>query len=179
MKVVVGLGNPEAKYAATKHNVGYDWIEIWSDEVDGQGAEVHLIEANLKLPIFSSRIGEVEVVAFQPQIHINSSGAPIKAFCDAFEVPASDLIVVADDMDLPVGEFQIQHGKISSRHNGIKDIVKKFGSDFIWVRIGIDKPNGNNKWLEHVLSPFQDRTQIDAALRKAVIATKEMIKNNE
>lgn len=176
MKVIAGLGNPDAKYTATKHNVGYNFCEVWTDEVEGSGGLVTLLEADLHLPIYSSRLNEIEVVAFQPPIHINSSGTPIKAFLDAFEIPPSDLIVVADDMDLKVGEFEIQVGNISSRHNGIKDIVAKIGNDFTWVRIGIDKPTGNNKWLEHVLSPFQDRTQIETVLKEAVIATKELIR---
>ena len=116
MKLIVGLGNPESKYKNNRHNVGIMVV----DELMSNG-----------------RIKEI--VIKRSDKFMNHSGSFVLAQCTKYHIQHTDLFVVHDDLDIPLGSFKIQFGKGPKVHNGLNDIYEKIGSDQFWhVRVGID-----------------------------------------
>ncbi len=172
MYIIAGLGNPTAEYAHTRHNVGFEVINILADRFDiatdyikhkaicGKG----VIEGN-------------KVMLAMPQTFMNRSGESIRELVSYYKIDvASELIVVYDDIDLPVGRIRIRPSGSAGSHNGMKNIISNLSTDeFIRVRVGVgDRPKGYDL-VEHVLGHFtageqdiMDGAFIDAA--NAVVA---------
>jgi len=120
MKVIVGLGNPGEKYAKNRHNVGFMTIDRIK-EFDGEVLKTG------------------EVILVKPQTFMNRSGEAVSQIVNFYKVPADDLIVVHDDLDIKLGEYKIQKGVGPKVHNGLTSIEERLGrTDFWRVRVGID-----------------------------------------
>jgi peptidyl-tRNA hydrolase, PTH1 family len=137
MWLVVGLGNPGEEYADTYHNVGFRVLE----QIAGQ----HQLRMKERCgpAMISDRVvlGGQTVVLVKPQTFMNKSGAALSAVFDRFESGASDLIVIYDDLALPLGKLRVRQKGSAGGHNGIKSIISTLGSDeFLRIRVGI-QPN--------------------------------------
>ncbi len=150
MKMIVGLGNPGSKYKDTKHNIGF----ITLDEFAFQHKMV-FNKTKFEAIYAEAFIGSEKVLLVKPQTFMNDSGRAVRPLMDYFNVEIKDLIVVYDDLDLPVGKLRLRQKGSAGGHNGIKSMIQHLATaDFNRVRIGIDRPLGKQTVVQHVLSGF-------------------------
>lgn len=139
MKLIVGLGNPEIKYAFTRHNTGFLAI----DELLTRLGNIGLDKDKFKGIFTKTKIEDEDVIIAKPMTYMNLSGDFIKPLADFYKIEPKDIIVVYDELALPVGKVRITKEGSAAGHNGIKSIIASLGTKkFIKVRIGIkdDKP---------------------------------------
>lgn len=151
MKLVVGLGNPGAKYADTRHNAGF-WVV---DEVAHRlGSECS--REKWKSLVTEVRVGTERVILCKPQTFMNNSGEAARAVFDYFsELSAEDVIAIYDDMDFPVGDLRLREKGSAGGHNGVKSLIAHLGTEsFARVRVGIGRPAEKSAVISYVLSPF-------------------------
>lgn len=150
MKLIVGLGNPGAKYAGTRHNAGFSVI----DEL----AERHKIKMGTnkhKAIIGKGIINGEKVILAMPQTFMNLSGESVRSIMDFYKLTVDDLIVVYDDIDLDVGKLRIRQKGSAGGHNGMKNIILHCGSqDFVRVRVGVGHKPDHMDLADYVLSRF-------------------------
>jgi PTH1 family peptidyl-tRNA hydrolase len=176
MFVIVGLGNPGKQYEHTRHNVGFDVIDILAKEY---GASVTKMKH--KALIGECRVGSEKVLLVKPQTYMNLSGETLIDIYQYYKVELEDIIVVYDDIDLDVGKIRIRKKGSAGSHNGMKSIIKCLGSgDFPRVRVGVSKPEAGADLANFVLSRFRKEEQldIDNGLEKACKAVDSMIREN-
>ena len=173
MKLVVGLGNPGAKYKGTRHNVGF----MTMDEVAYQ--EKFDFDKALFDAVFAQvQIGCEKVIFMKPLTFMNLSGEAIRPLMNYFKIGIEDLLVVYDDMDLPVGKIRLRQKGSAGGHNGIKNIIQHLGTQvFPRIRVGVgEKPEG---WdlADYVLSGFskEDEALVKDAWGRAVEAAAVML----
>lgn len=139
MKLIVGLGNPEIKYAFTRHNTGFLAIDELLTRLGNLGLEKDKFDG-----IFTkTKIDDEDVIIAKPMTYMNSSGDFIKPLADFYKIEAKDIIVVYDELALPVGKVKVTKEGSAAGHNGIKSIIANLGTEkFIKIRIGIkdEKP---------------------------------------
>jgi len=158
MKLIVGLGNPGREYANNRHNVGFMCLRHFARTQD--------IRLDKKQGQTRTGTGEVaggKVILARPQTYMNRSGQSVRHLVKKFNIKPDDLIVIHDDLDLPLGKIRIRQGGSSGGHKGINSIIADLGSqDFVHARIGIGRPTvieGNAQTREaeviaYVLSDF-------------------------
>ncbi len=168
--IIVGLGNPGSKYDGTRHNVGFKVIDELVDrfKID---RPVHFG----KSMIGKGRIGSQKVILVKPLTYMNLSGEAIREICSYFKVDHHDhLIVISDDVDLPVGHLRIRKKGSAGGHNGLKNTILHLGDDeFTRIRIGVgSKPAPGADLAGHVLGHFssEDRALMEEAYEKAADA---------
>lgn len=173
--IVVGLGNPGQKYEGTRHNVGFDAIEIL--------ARKHGITINkLKHKALSGEgsIGGRRVLLVKPQTFMNLSGESVRDIVDWYKVPVGNIIIIYDDIDLPLGKLKVRPKGSSGTHNGMRSVIYQLQSDeFPRIRIGIDKPPEGWELANYVLSRFsgEDRKVVDEIIVKAADAVEEILRS--
>jgi len=159
MKIVIGLGNPGRKYERTRHNAGFLAIDELARRLrfDLSGEKYHAVVAR-------GRIDGVESMLIKPQTFMNESGRSVAAALRYTTAEVADLIVVHDELDLPLGTVRVKTGGGHGGHNGLRSIIDHLGSpEFIRVRIGIGRPEPGRDPAEYVLSPFLPEEQPAAA----------------
>jgi len=175
LKLVVGLGNPGRKYEKNRHNIGFIIVETF--------ARVHGIDLCIKKKkaIFGRGVcaGE-EVVLLKPQTFMNLSGEAVLYLASFLKVKTTDIIVVADDTELPFGKIRIRKRGGSGGHNGIKSLIYSLKSDnFPRMRFGIGRPEASSEMAlcDYVLEDFlpEERKALESEKNKAVSALHEMI----
>jgi peptidyl-tRNA hydrolase, PTH1 family len=161
IKLVVGLGNPGSKYAGTRHNIGYELVDLlargtsevrFSRKFDGHLAEIE--------------IDYRRVLLLKPETFMNLSGRSVGEAMRFYKLPTADLLVVCDDLSLPVGKLRIRPGGSDGGQKGLRDIAAHLGTDqFPRLRIGIGDHNDLDA-ADYVLSRFRstERKNIDDAL---------------
>lgn len=164
--IVVGLGNPEKKYEHTRHNVGFDVLQVLSQKLD-----IPLNKLRCKALTGEGRIGGARVVLAAPQTYMNLSGQSVVELLRWYKADAKHLIVVYDDVDLPQGRLRVRAGGSAGTHNGMRNIVYLTGrDDFPRVRVGIGKPEPGRDLAAYVLGkypPEARQAMFDAFLRAA------------
>lgn len=164
--IVVGLGNPEKKYEHTRHNVGFDVLQVLSQKLD-----IPLNKLRCKALTGEGRISGERVVLAAPQTYMNLSGQSVVELLRWYKADAKHLIVVYDDVDLPQGRLRVRAGGSAGTHNGMRNIVYLTGrDDFPRVRIGIGKPEPGRDLAAYVLGkypPEARQAMFDAFLRAA------------
>jgi PTH1 family peptidyl-tRNA hydrolase len=173
MKIIVGLGNPGRTYERTRHNAGFMAL----DELAGN-LHVNSTQEKHNALIGKARIDSEEMLLVKPQTYMNDSGRAVAAILrDAYKT-VSDLIVIHDDLDLPLGSVRVKIGGGHGGHNGLRSIIDCLGSsDFIRVRIGINRPALNMDSADYVLSPFfaEERPVASEAIAKAAEAVTRIV----
>lgn len=135
MKLIVGLGNPGEKYESTRHNIGYMVVGRLAREL---GATPPTWETNAKWNVETAKI--TEVILVKPLTYMNKSGYAVKALVDFYKLTPSDVWVVHDDIDLPLGKIRIRTGGASGGHNGVDSIIRELRTDqFTRFRLGIGR----------------------------------------
>jgi len=168
LRLIVGLGNPGAQYAHTRHNAGEDFVEVLSRTLSAP------LTVNSK---YFGRIGETTIAGERvrllvPETFMNNSGKAISALAGFYKIAPENILVAYDELDLPVGVAKLKHGGGAGGHNGIKDTISRLGNnrDFYRLRIGIDHPGSAAKVSGYVLSrpPINDKLSIHRAIDAAV-----------
>lgn len=151
MWLIVGLGNPGEKYAGTRHNIGFMGLDLLARR---HGLEFRAKRANSV--IAEGNIAGQRVALVKPQTFMNLSGQAVSALRGWYKVePASELLVVYDDMDLPFAKLRIRERGSAGTHNGMRSIVGQLGStDFPRLRVGIGQPPGKMDAAAYVLARF-------------------------
>ncbi len=163
MYLIAGLGNPDRKYHRTKHNIGFDCIDALIDryEIPSEGV-------SMKGMYGKGVIAGAKVLLLKPLTFMNLSGDCIRAFVDYYKInPAENLIVIYDDVDLPLGGIRIRRQGSAGSHNGMKSVIQMLGTDtFLRVRIGIGPEPDRMDLARYVLSPFgkEERRRADEAI---------------
>ncbi len=175
MKLFVGLGNPGKKYEHTRHNMGFDVIDLFSD----------LSQIDVDKEVFHGLLGRgtalgQDVMLFKPTTYMNLSGTAVKEVVSYFKIPLEDVIIIFDDMALEPGKIRLRNEGSSGGHKGMQNIIDLMGTqDIKRIRIGIGEP-GEYDNIDYVLSkPIkEEREIIDVAIQNAVEALKETLKSN-
>jgi PTH1 family peptidyl-tRNA hydrolase len=176
--LIVGLGNPGPKYAATRHNIGFA-------VVDGLAAQLGSRLARHKRAMALAAEGRLgapgtgeSVVLVEPLSFMNESGGPVKALMGFYGVDVAQLIVIHDELDLPLGSIRTKLGGGDNGHNGLRSIRSSLGSgDFFRVRVGIGRPNGRQDPADYVLSAFgaAERVELPALTERAGQAAESLV----
>lgn len=149
MYLIVGLGNPGEEYAHTRHNAGFDTVDIIAEEV---GARYWKTECGALTTKGVYR--DNDVVLAKPQSFMNTSGGPVKQLMNAYGVDVEHLIVVHDELDIDPGTVRAKLGGGHAGHNGLRSICDKLETrDWHRVRVGIGRPPGRMNVADYVLSP--------------------------
>jgi len=147
--LIVGLGNPGVQYRDTRHNVGFMVIERWASEL-----KISLRE-NSVAKYGMVQFGDKKVILQCPLTYMNLSGRAVKLYKEWYGVLNEDIMVVHDDLDLPLGRLRIARDGGSGGHKGVSSIIEALGSkEFARLRIGIGRPRYSESVEEYVLSPF-------------------------
>jgi len=151
MFLSVGLGNPGAEYAETRHNAGFALLEKLAGRWRAKWASERKFQARVAR---ADRKG-VRVLLCQPQTFMNASGEAVGALVNFYRLPLTGLLVVVDDADLPVGEIRLRPGGGSGGHHGLESVAQHLGSDqFARQRLGIGRSDGLREITDHVLGRF-------------------------
>jgi PTH1 family peptidyl-tRNA hydrolase len=166
--LVVGLGNPGDEYARTRHNVGAETVELLASR---HGAKLR--KGKEKARADQVRIDDSLVALAVPTTYMNDSGLAVAALARRYGVEPERILVVHDELDLPVAALKLKAGGGLAGHNGLRSIVAHLHSDeFGRVRIGVGKPASKEQGVEHVLKRFskRERTEIDVTIEQAADA---------
>jgi PTH1 family peptidyl-tRNA hydrolase len=180
--LIVGLGNPGAEYANTRHNAGFLLVEKLAARWKCDWANEKKFHASVARGVFQSR----RVYLCEPRTFMNASGEAVGAAMNFYQLPLAQLIVVSDDADLPLGALRLRPGGSSGGHHGLESIERHVASrDFARLKIGIGRKDGLREITNHVLGRFdsgekellekvldraaaQVETWLDAGIEKAM-----------
>lgn len=150
MYLIVGLGNPGTEYAATRHNIGFDMITYLSDKyrISMRGKEGKAI-------VGKGFIEGQKVMLAQPQTFMNLSGESVRALMDYYKLTEEEVVIIYDDISMPVGQVRIRPKGSAGGHNGIKSIIQHLGTqEFPRIKIGVGDKPANGDLVKHVLGRF-------------------------
>ena len=175
MKLIVGLGNPELKYTFTRHNMGFSAIDIMLDKLGG----LTLDNTKFNGCFTKTKYENEDIIISKPLTYMNLSGEFIREIANFYKIDHKDIIVIYDELALPVGKIRITKTGSAGGHNGIKSIIKNLGTeDFIKVRIGIGEET-NIPQLDFVLmkyTPEEYKAQL-VNVERAVDGVFDILKN--
>lgn len=172
--LVVGLGNPGPRYAATRHNIG----QMVADEVAQRiGASFSRHRAHALVAEGRTVPGGPKLIVAKSMSFMNTSGGPVSALMNYFSLGVDRLIVVHDDLDLPFDTVKLKRGGGHGGHNGLRDISSAASADFLRVRVGIGRPPGRQDAADYVLKPFSsaERKELPTVLADAADAVELII----
>lgn len=160
MFLIVGLGNPGREYANTRHNAGYMALDLLAEKFD-----IDVCRHNFRSVYGEGRIGSEKVVLAKPETFMNNSGFAVRDLVNWYKADNDHLIVIYDDVDLPVGTIRLREKGSAGTHNGMRSVVCQLGfDDFPRVRIGIG--GAEHGMIDHVLGAFSDDEK--AAVKGAI-----------
>lgn len=170
MWLIVGLGNPGAKYELTRHNAGFLAIDAFVDRRDNFKAGFSGQTARIE------RAGE-NLLLLKPETFMNKSGLSVQQAMAFHKIPLDNIVVIHDEIDLPLGAMRIKKGGGNGGHNGLKDITRLVGGEFLRIRIGVGRPTFKGDEANYVLSPFSDSEIkiLEPVLKKSIEAVDLLI----
>jgi PTH1 family peptidyl-tRNA hydrolase len=174
LRCIVGLGNPGIKYAETRHNVGF----ILIDHLAGI-FQISLTAKKWDSLIGKGYIGERQFLLAKPLTYMNRSGLAVAQILSFHKIPPQGLLVVHDDMDIPLGRIKIVRNGGSGGHNGVDSIIEILGTrEFPRLKIGIGRPLPQQKPEHYVLEPFsfEERSILEETLKKAGKASEVIVR---
>ena len=174
MKIIAGLGNPGNEYKNTRHNVGFMFLDALS-----AAWEVTNWREKDNALIAETFYNNEKIILMKPLTFMNDSGKAIAPVLNFYKLNTEDLIVIHDDMDIPVGTHRIRKKGSAGGHNGIKSILALVGDEnFVRFRIGIGHPKEKNNVINYVLSAFstEEKDKINEAIKNLIPAAECVIK---
>ena len=178
MKLVVALGNIGKEYEGTRHNIGFMTADVLADRWKEQSGWRKADNA-----FYLERRMPEKCFLIKPTTYMNSSGAAVADFANFYHIAPEDILVVQDDMDLPVGTLRIRRKGSSGGHNGLKSIERAIGSEaYPRIKVGIGHPvHQEQAVISHVLHPFQgeDKAKIQEAVKAAADAVEKWLAGAE
>ena len=167
MKIIVGLGNPGAQYANTPHSVGFEAVDAIAAEIGASWEPKRQFSCLMAKGTFAG----LPVMLVKPQTYMNLSGDSVAPVVKYHNATAADLLVIQDDIDLPVGRMRVRKNGSCGGHNGIRNIIERLGTpDFTRLKLGVGKDKSDV--IGHVLGKFdpQTRKTMDLVVAEAVKA---------
>ena len=174
MRIIVGLGNPGAQYANTPHSVGFEAVDAVASEIGASWEEKRQFKCLWAKGAFA---GE-SVILCKPQTYMNLSGESVAPLVKYSNATAADLLVIQDDIDLPVGRLRVRKGGSCGGHNGIRNIIERLGTqDFARLKLGVGKDKDDV--IAHVLGKFDpvSRKTMDLVVAEAVKASAAILRD--
>ncbi len=172
--LIVGLGNPGAKYEATRHNAGFWFVDFLARNA---GSQLRL-EAKFHGEVGKVSFADHDVWLLKPNTFMNRSGQAVRAVAHFYQIVITDILVAHDELDVPAGALKVKQGGGHAGHNGLRDIIDQLGgNEFMRLRIGISRPSTSGDVTNYVLgapAPL-DRDAIHAAIKEAAIYTPQLI----
>lgn len=171
MKLIVGLGNPGLTYKKTRHNIGFMFIESIEKDINLS----FKIDKKFKAMVCKEKIEGEDILFVKPITYMNNSGEAVKAIVDFYQIDTTDILVIMDDMDLPVGKVRIRKNGSSGGQKGLNNIISLLHTNEIKrIRIGIGK---GEDAINHVLGLFskEERKEIDSIIDKAYYMIKDYL----
>lgn len=171
--LVVGLGNPGAEYQNTRHNVGFRAIEVLAREA---GEDASRLER--RALVGSVTLGEVPVLLVRPMTYMNLSGESVAPLMRIHGLQPDSVLVITDDLDLPLGRIRIRAEGSPGGHNGLKSLTAHLGTEaFPRIRIGIGRPKPGVTVVDHVLSEFtpEEQDTVNEAIQRAADAVRVIV----
>lgn len=167
MKLIVGLGNPGKEYVRHRHNIGFMVVDRFA-KLQGLSFD----KKQSKAKVAEGTVEGSRLVLAKPQTYMNLSGLSVQGLMAKTRLPPSEIVVVCDDMDLPLGKIRIRPSGGSAGHNGLKSIIAALGTqEFPRLRVGIGRPDpaSPDSTIDFVLTGFagEEREAIDAAVERA------------
>jgi PTH1 family peptidyl-tRNA hydrolase len=160
--MVAGLGNPEERYEQTLHNAGFWYV----DEMARRHGGTFRYEKRFDAEICKVQVGGENIWLLKPQSYMNLSGSPVRAALDYYRLDATDLLVAHDEIDLPLGTVRLKKGGGHGGHNGLRDVIRHCGAEFMRLRLGVGHPGTKDKVTGYVLKRASG--DVEAALRQTV-----------
>ena len=173
MYIIAGLGNPTKEYEKTRHNAGFDAIDVLAEKHG-----IQITERKHKAFCGTGFIGGERVLLAKPQTFMNASGESLREAADFYKIRPEQVIVIYDDISLRVGQLRIRTKGSAGGHNGIKSIIAHLGSqDFPRIKIGVGAKPDRMDLADYVLSRFSqtDRQMMDDAFQDAADAVEFML----
>lgn len=172
--VIVGLGNPGSEYEKTRHNMGFRALDVIASDagIDVRRARFHSL-------IGQGKIGGCKVILVKPQTYMNRSGIAVRETAMYYNVPSSNVIVIYDDIDLPLTAIRLRKSGGAGTHNGMKSVVEQLGvTDFPRIRIGVGAAKGNEDLVDRVIGkvPKEEQAELDKAAKAAAGAAEDIIR---
>ena len=175
--LLVGLGNPGAKYEITRHNAGFLFVTLLEDKLGFTAKKLKFHSL-----IGDTKIGNSKVLVMKPQTMMNNSGVAVGECASFYKIPPENIIVVYDDISLEPGKLRIRRKGSAGGHNGLKSIIYQLNSDnFPRIRVGVGAPKHEDYDLaDFVLGRFskEEIPVLEESIIKASKAVEEIIKNN-
>jgi PTH1 family peptidyl-tRNA hydrolase len=171
--LVVGLGNPGPRYAATRHNAGALVVDLLAERIGGR-----FKSHRSRCEIVEGRLSGAPVVLAKPMTFMNESGGPVVNAARFFSVPVERIVVVHDEFDLPFAALRLKRGGGEGGHNGLRSASASLGSkDYLRVRFGIGRPPGRQDAADFVLREFSgaERKELAFALDRAADAAEALV----
>ncbi len=173
MKIIVGLGNPGEKYENTRHNLGFRVV----DEIISSSKYPVSWEENKKFKAFIAKTEDLIFV--KPLTYMNNSGLAVSALTTYYKIHNTDVIVIHDELDLPLGKIKIRQGGAAAGHHGVESVIEHLGTDkFIRVRLGIDGNIGDHFAAEkYVVENFkpEEKPAVKKLIKNAVAAVELLL----
>lgn len=174
MKLIVGLGNPGARYRLTRHNLGFMVVDVlaerWHISVGGRRHEAEL---------GTGELGTSRVVLAKPQTFMNASGDSVTKLRRLYRLDPVDILAVYDDLDLPLGKVRLRGDGGAGGHNGVASMISVLGKGFPRLRIGIGRPPGGSDPVGFVLEPFAASEQqiVRESIERAADGVESWVRN--
>ena len=168
MKLVVGLGNPGKKYEGTRHNIGFEVIELLARQCGAEPPRVKF-DGNLR----ECLLGGEKSLLLEPQTFMNLSGGSVRKAIDFYQIPADDLLVVCDDFNLPLGQLRIRTAGTDGGQNGLADVIRCMGTnEFPRLRVGVGPVPDRWAPADFVLGKFtaEERKNMELEVARAADA---------
>lgn len=175
IKLVIGLGNPGAEYARTRHNAGFWYVDELARSAGGSWRR----ESRFQCELARVRVAEQELWLVKPQTFMNKSGAAVQAVASFYRIAPGEMLVAHDEIDLPPGVVRLKEGGGHGGHNGVRDVIAQLGADFWRLRIGVGHPGSKDQVIDAVLdrASADEQKLIDAALLRAHAALPELLRD--
>lgn len=168
LKIIVGLGNPGPEHLLTRHNAGFWLVDALASRLGGSFRS----HAKFLGDICRVQYCGCDITLLKPTTYMNRSGLSVRALADYIKVEPAEILVVHDELDLPVGDVRFKLGGGAGGHNGLRDTIKHIGPDFWRLRIGVGHPGDKSEVIDYVLrrAPKEEEEKILASIDQALQA---------
>jgi PTH1 family peptidyl-tRNA hydrolase len=168
IRLIVGLGNPGREHEQDRHNVGFWFVDELARRHGGQ----FKTESKFQGELARVQIGDADLRLLKPETYMNRSGESVQAVVRFLKLSAEQVLIVHDDLDLPVGDLRLKAGGGHGGHNGLRDLKQHLGKEFLRLRVGIGHPGHRDLVTGYVLKrpPSSERELLDRAVDRAADA---------
>lgn len=177
MKLIIGLGNPGNKYDGTRHNIGFDVIDRFLSK-----HQLKMTDQKFRADFTTWNYKGERIYLMKPFTFMNLSGEAVLPLMSYFGIGMDEIVVIYDDLDLEPGRIRLRQNGSAGGHNGMKSIIEMLGDQrFNRIKVGIGRPEGGWKVVDHVLAPFKtdDRIIIDETIDRVVEAIEHWLEHDD